>query len=124
MEYVRNTVYNGVYNGNQLNFEHFNLSNIAVHIDDQSDTVPFLDQDFTKSLYLKCFHSMFGSSGKVNADEDFDVSRTEYDNGYTLYRLSCQQTMIHYLCCINEAHRFEIRRGTRAHHQRHCVHRA
>ena len=44
---VRNTAYNGVYNENPFNFEHFNLSNIAVHIDGQSDTVPSLDPDFT-----------------------------------------------------------------------------
>ena len=27
---------------------------------------------------------MFGGAGKVNTDEDLDVSRTEYDKGYTL----------------------------------------
>ena len=36
-------------------------------------------------LYLRCFHSMFGGAGKVNTDEDLDVSQTEYDTGYTLY---------------------------------------
>ena len=82
---VPNTAYNGVYNENPFNFEHFNLSNFAVHIGGQSDTVPSLDPDFTNSLYLRCFHSMFGGAGKVNTDEDLDVSRTEYDNGYTLY---------------------------------------
>ena len=78
---VRNTAYNRVYNENPFNFEHFNLSNIAVHIDGQSDTVPSLDPDFTNSLYLMCFHSMFGGVGKVNTDEDLDMSRTEYNKG-------------------------------------------
>ena len=82
---VRNTAYNGIYKENPFNFEHFNLSNIAVHIDSQSDTVPSQDPDFTNSLYLRCFHSIFGGAGKVNTDEDLDVSRTEYDKGYTLY---------------------------------------
>ena len=85
VECVRNTAYNGVYNENPFNFEHFTLSNIAVHIDGQSNTVPSLDPDFTNSLYLRCLHSMFGGAGKVNTDEDLDVSRTEYDKGYTLY---------------------------------------
>ena len=74
---VRNTAYNGLYNENPFNFEHFSLPNIAVHIDSQSDTLPSLDPDFTKSLYLRCFHSMFGGAGKVNTDEDLDVYRTE-----------------------------------------------
>ena len=29
-------------------------------------------------------HSIFGCAGKVNTDEDPDVSRTEYDKGYVL----------------------------------------
>ena len=70
---------------NPYNFEHFDLFNIAVHIDGQSDTVPSLDPDFTNSLYMRCFHSIFGGAGKVNMDEDLDVSRTEYNKGYTLY---------------------------------------
>ena len=42
-----------------------------------------LDPDFTNSLYLRCFYSMFGGVRKVNTDEDLDVYRTEYDKGYT-----------------------------------------
>ena len=78
---VRNTAYYGVYNENPFNFEHFNLSNI----DRQPDTVPSLDPDFTNSLYLRCFHYMFGGAGKLNTDKDLVVSRTEYDNGHKLY---------------------------------------
>ena len=81
----RNNAYTEVYNENPNNFEHLNLSNIVVHIDDQSDTVPSLDTYISNSLYLRCFHSMFGGTGKVNTDEDLDVSRIEYDKGYTLY---------------------------------------
>ena len=83
--WVRNTAYTGVYNENPFNIKHFNLSNIAVHIDGQSDTVHSLDPDFTNNLYLRCFYSMFGGAGKVNTDEDLNASRTEYDKGYTLY---------------------------------------
>ena len=82
---VGNTEYNGVYNENPLNFEHVNLYNIAIYIDGQSDTVRSLDQDFTNTLYLRCFHSMFGCARKVNTDEELDVFRTDYDKGYTLH---------------------------------------
>ena len=58
---------------------------MAVHIDGHSETVPSLDPDFINSLYLRCFHSMYGGAAKVNTDEDLDVSRTEYNKGYTLY---------------------------------------
>ena len=78
---MRNTVYNGVYNEHPIKFEHVSFYKIAVHIDSQSDTVPSLYPGFTNSLYLRCFHSMFGGAVKVNTDEDFHVSRTEYDKG-------------------------------------------
>ena len=87
---VCNTVYNGVYNENLFSFDQFTLSNIAVHIDGESDTVPFLEPDFTNSLYLRCFHSMFGSTGNLNTDEDLDVSRTDYNKGYTLNGLNLE----------------------------------
>ena len=35
--------------------------------------------------YIWCIHSIFGGAGKVISDEDLDVSRTEYDKGYTMY---------------------------------------
>ena len=82
---VRNTAYTGVYNDNPFHFEHFNLSNIVIHIDGQSDTMPSIDPDFTNSLCLRCFHSMFGGAGKVNTNEDLNVSRIEYDKEYTLF---------------------------------------
>ena len=82
---VHNTAYNGVYNENPFNFEQFNLSNIAVHTDGQSDTVPSLDPYFTNSLCLRCFRSMFGGAGKVKTDEDLEVYRTVYDKGYIMY---------------------------------------
>ena len=82
---VRNKAYNGVYSETPFNFEHFNLSNIGVHIDGQSDTVDSLDPEFTNSLYLRCFHSMLRCTGKVNTNEDLDVFPTEYNKGYILY---------------------------------------
>ena len=121
--FVRNTAYNGVYNENPFNFEHFNLSNIAVHIDGQSDTVPSLDPDFTNSLYLRCFYSMFGGAGKVNTDDDLDVSRTEYDKGYTLYRfnLSTYHDQVFEMSKRGSVRIYlKFKRGARAH--RHCHH--
>ena len=77
-----------VYNENPFNFEHVNLSNIYVHLDGQSDTVPSLDPDFSNNLYIMCYSFMFRGVCKVNTDEDFNVPRTAYDNGYKLYRFN------------------------------------
>ena len=67
---VRNTAYNGIYNDNPFNLEQFNISNIAVHIDGQSDIVHSLDPELTDRLYLRCFHSMCESASHVNTHGD------------------------------------------------------
>ena len=59
---VRNTAYNGVYNENPFNFEHF--------------------KQFVPEVIS------FHVAGKVNTDEDLDVSQTEYYKEYTLYRFN------------------------------------
>ena len=75
---ISNTAYNGVYNENPLTFDHFNFSNIALHIDGESYTVPSLELDFINSLYRRCFNFMFGETCKVNTGKYLDVSLTEY----------------------------------------------
>ena len=74
-----------------------------------SDTVPSLDPDFTNNLYMRCFHSMFGCAGKVNTDEDLDVSRTEYGKGYALYGFNmATDDEQKYLRCLNDVLRAYI----------------
>ena len=82
---VRNDAYNGVNTLNPFNFAHFNLSHIKVHVDGQSDSIPSLEPDYTNDLFIRCYHSLFGAVGKVNTDEKFDISRTEYNKGFALY---------------------------------------
>ena len=82
---VRNSAYNGMHTENPFDFAHFNLQHLTVHINGQSDSIPSLDPDYANDLYLRCYHSLFGGVGKVNTDEDFDVSRTEYNKGFALY---------------------------------------
>ena len=87
---VRNSAYrinqyNGMHTENPFDFAHFNHQHLTVHINGQSDSIPSLDPDYANDLYLRCYHSLFGGVGKVNTDEDFDVSRTEYNKGFALY---------------------------------------
>ena len=82
---VRNDAYNGVNTLNPFNFAHFNLSHIKVYVDGQSDSIPSLEPDYAHDLFIRCYHSLFGGVGKINTDEDFDVSRTEYNKGFALY---------------------------------------
>ena len=105
---IRNTAYNGEYNDTPFNFEHFNLSNIAVHIDGHSDTMSSLDPEFANSLYLRCFHSMFEGAGKLNPDEDLDVSQTEYHKGYTLYGLGSGSVCIYLKFDVALAHTVNV----------------
>ena len=79
---VRNDAYNGVNTLNPFTFTHFNCSHIKVSIDGQSNSIPALELDYAHDLFIKWYHSLFGGVGKINTDEDFDVSRTEYNKGF------------------------------------------
>ena len=93
----RNTVYNGIYNDNPFQCEHFNISNIAVPIDGQLDIVPSRDPNSTKSLYLRCFHSMFEGAGKFNTDDDIIRISNRVRQGIHCIDLTWQRITIKYL---------------------------
>ena len=93
---VRNDAFNGVHSLNPFNFQHFDLNHLSVHVDGQPDTVPSLQPDFANKLYIRSYHSLFNGIGKVLNDEDFDVSRSEYPDGFALYAFNlstdCEDT--------------------------------
>ena len=82
---VRNTAYNGVYNENPFNFEHFNLSNIAVHIDGQSDTVPSLDPDLYKQFVPEVLSLHVWGCRKSEHGRGIGRVPNRLRQGYTLY---------------------------------------
>ena len=84
---VRNDAFSGSRTYNPFKFQNFGLAEIAVYTDGQQhgqSTKPS-KIDYTNSLYVRAYNTLFGGTGKLFHDEGNDISRSEYANGYALY---------------------------------------
>jgi len=83
---VSNAAFNGTNNRNPFNFQHFNLSEIAVFVDGQQQhCIKPLHPNFEDGLYISSYLSLFSGTGKINKDDGNNINRNEYGSGYTLY---------------------------------------
>jgi hypothetical protein len=82
---VDNRAFNGAYNRNPYNFEHFNMTQLKIYLDGQQQTIKPIETDFVNHLYIQAYSNLFSATGKLNKDEDNHVSRADFENGYALY---------------------------------------
>ena len=83
---VNNEGFNGAINRNPFNFEHFNLTEIALYLDgQQGQTIKPLKPDFTNGQYIESYMSLFMGTNKINRDEGNCILPEDYANGYALY---------------------------------------
>ena len=84
--FVANAAFNGTNNRNPFNFAHYNLMEISVYSDGQQQYgMKPLSTDFTNSLYIRAFNTLFSGTGKVFKDEGNGISRTAFSQGNALY---------------------------------------
>jgi hypothetical protein len=82
--FVKNRAFNGAYNLNPFNFEHFNLSFLSFYMDSiQIPSKPFTPQ-FNNNLFIREYNSLFEGSGIFYKDVGIDISRYDYNQGYFL----------------------------------------
>jgi len=81
---VRNDAFSGSRTHNPFNF---GVTEIAVYKDGQQhgQGIKPLKINYTNSLYILAYNTLFGDTGKLFHDEGNDISRSEYSNGYVLY---------------------------------------
>ncbi len=84
---VDNTAFNGSYARNPFNFQHYNASSVAVHVDgEQIPSKPLRPIFQGPNLnYIRAYHTLFSGTNKMFEDQGNDISRYDYGNGYTLY---------------------------------------
>ena len=83
---VANVAFNGIVNRNPFNFAHYNLMEISVYCDGQQQYgIKPLTTDYTKSLYIRAFNTLFSGTGKVFKDEGNGISRLSFSQGNALY---------------------------------------
>ena len=81
----------GFKHGNPYNFQHFNVSTITLTVN--GEEVPFkqLTLDYKggnaekNKDFVQAYNTLFSGTGKMYTNTGLDITREEYDKGYTLY---------------------------------------
>ena len=90
---VRNDAYNGSYSLNPFNFQNFDVKEIKIMIDGQSQLIKPIKLDFTNRIYMDGYLSLFSATGKLYKDLGLDISLRDYPNGYALYAFDLSADM-------------------------------
>jgi hypothetical protein len=82
---VDNDAFNGRYNKNPFNFKNYRITNVTVQIDGHEQPAKPLDCDFVHKKIAAAYMSLFTGTGKAFKDEDIDITREDFVNGYALF---------------------------------------
>jgi len=83
---VSNRAFNGHTESNPFNFQHFNLSEIALYLDGQQQhAIRPIQPNYEHGQYIRTYDSLFVGTGKLSRDEGLFITREDYANGYALY---------------------------------------
>lgn len=110
---VESSAFNGSFESNPFNFEHFNHNYLSLYLDSTQIPSKPLTPDFTKSNYTRSYYTLFEGTGIHFSDTGNSISSDEYPNGYCLAAfdltpdLSCNST--HWNIVRNGTLRAEIR---------------
>ena len=82
---IENTAYNGNIKKNPFNFQHFDLSKIALYLGGRSIPGPPLTPNFDGGLYLQSYVQTMRAMNYYNSDDTNGITPDEFANGYTIY---------------------------------------
>ena len=84
---VDNTAFSGNFARNPFNFQHYNVTSVAVHVDGEQIPAKPLRPVFQGPIinYVRSYHTLFSGTNKMFEDQGNEITRTDYGNGYTLY---------------------------------------
>jgi len=83
---VSNQAFHGCAESNPLNFQHFNLNEIALYLDGQQQhAIRPTQLDYERGLYIRAYVSMFAGTGRLCKDDGLYINRDDYASGYALY---------------------------------------
>ena len=82
---VENAAFNGAYDKNPFNFQHFNLNKIALFREGESIPGRPFTPDFTKEHYARSYANTMQTFHYLNTDDTNGLTYKDFGNGYTLY---------------------------------------
>ena len=81
---VTNKAYEGAFDENPYNFQHFNLSELNINYNGVNKPSKPLQPNFEECEYLRCYRSLFEGTGKLDKNESIPISYDAYGSGYTV----------------------------------------
>ena len=82
---VSNKAFNGDLGANPFNFQHFNLSEIALLVNGKSYPGPAYRPDFGSGHFLRDYMDLMETFGYYNSDDTNGLTMKEFSGGYTIY---------------------------------------
>ena len=83
--FVDSDAYSGALNKNPYNFQHFDITEISLAVDNNDVAYSPLELDFKNNKYTRAYYSLFIGLDRGGLDIGNSISLTEYANGYTLF---------------------------------------
>jgi len=82
---VENAAFNGAYNKNPFNFQHFKATEVGIYVNGEAQPMSALKLNFETKQYLMGYMSLFSGTGTLYHNQGNKISRDDYPNGYALY---------------------------------------
>jgi len=78
--------FNGSKHHNPFNFQHYNLSEIAIYLDGQQQHVlKPIKPNYGGNLFIRVYNSLSSGMNKLNRDKGNGISRNDYKDSYAVY---------------------------------------
>ena len=79
-----NDSYNGNYEKNPFNFQHFNLTQIGISVNGEAILFKPLKLNFYDKLFVTAYNTLFSGTGKLHGNIGSIIKRESYSEGYTI----------------------------------------
>ncbi|VDO11372.1 unnamed protein product [Brugia timori] len=107
--FVSNRTYNGDFQLNPYNFEHFNLNHLCLYVDGVQVPSKPLQPDYANNLYSDCYNTLFSGTDIFYGNSyNHNITKEDYKGGYTLYAFDLTSD----LSASNNGHWNLIRHGS------------
>lgn len=82
---VNDASFNGSYQSNPFNFQHFNINYLTLYVNGQMCPARPYQPDFENARYIREYNSLFEGTCTQFSNKTVPISRSEYGNGFTLW---------------------------------------
>lgn len=81
---VDTDAFNGRYSKNPFNYKHYSITKVSLQVDGREQMKPLVC-DFDNGNAVEAFGNLYSVAGKAFKNEDLDVTREDFNAGYTLF---------------------------------------